>query len=65
MYSNRLKEKYPIGKPTYEKGIKDIHKPGFYYVSVLSINFEIPILPYRSPDSGKLIFPNGSFDGLY
>lgn len=65
MYSNRLKEKYPLDIPVYNDFLTDIDKPGFYYVSVESINFELPILPYRSVDSGKLTFPNGLFSGLY
>lgn len=63
MYTNRLLEDYPIGG--YKKSYpKKISKPGFYYVHVYS-NIVLPILPYREPTSGKLLFPNGYFRGLY
>lgn len=64
MYTNTLKESYPYGK--YIKKIKptSIDYPGFYSVSVYS-NLSVPILPYRDPLTGKLLFPNGRFVGLY
>ncbi len=64
MYTNRLFENYPYGTYYIDKNLFFIDKPGFYYVSVFSdINF--PILPFRDTSSGKLLFPNGSFEGLY
>lgn len=62
MYTNRLKEKYPCGNPSFIISINKIDKPGFYSVTVNSKNFDIPILPYRSE---KLLFPNGIFSGVY
>lgn len=64
MYTNRLMEEYPYGAYKIIKNIKNIKKFGFYYVSVYS-DLELPILPYRDPKSGKLLFPNGNFSGLY
>jgi hypothetical protein len=65
MYTERLTEDYPIDDPTYEENINSIDKPGFYCVSVHSKDLHIPILPYRSPVDGKLLFPNGKFIGVY
>lgn len=64
MYSNRLKDFFPVGDP--KKIIKplDCSKPGFYYVRVKS-SMSLPILPYRCINTGKLLFPNGVFSGLY
>lgn len=41
-----------------------IKKNAFYFVSVIS-DMELPILPYRNMKTGKLLFPNGCFCGLY
>lgn len=64
MYSNRLKEEYPIDAGKLNKNPKKIEKPGFYSVTVES-HLELPILPFRDVHTGKLIFPNGIFSGLY
>lgn len=64
MYTNRLMEKYPLGKYKKEINVKKITDNGFFYVSVYS-NMVIPILPYRDTCTGKLLFPNGFFSGLY
>jgi ribosomal protein L14 len=67
MYSQIMYEDFPIGNYSYidYKGINtvSIKDIGFYFVTIHS-DMEIPILPFRSED-GKLIFPNGSFSGLY
>lgn len=65
MYSNRLTEEYPISDPIEVFNPSNIDIPGFYYVDVASLNFEIPILPYKFDVSRKLVFPNGNFSGLY
>jgi hypothetical protein len=64
MYSNRLKEAFPLGEP--EKKIRPAweNKPGFYSVRVRS-NLDIPILPFRCKQTNKLLFPNGEFSGVY
>lgn len=64
MYSNRLKEKYPIGEAQLKKEVNTIKDIGFYKVSIES-NLNLPILPYRDPTTGKLLFPNGNFTGIY
>ena len=64
MYTNRLKELYPLGDFKIIKKIDKIECNGFYYVKVRS-NLKLPILPYRHPVSKKLLFPNGVFSGLY
>lgn len=64
MYSNRLKELFPIGKPKKISKPKWENTPGFYYIRVKS-NLKLPILPYRCKNSGKLLFPNGIFEGVY
>jgi hypothetical protein len=60
-----LKSVFPTGTPFRRVSPASIDSPGFYYVTVLSKNFFIPILPYRDSESGKLLFPNGKFSGLY
>ena len=65
MYSQIMKEEtFCFGKPYISKE-KKIDKPGFYKVRVLSIGFEIPILPYRDEKNKKLIFPNGTWVSTY
>lgn len=65
MYSNRLKDEYPIGEPTVIYSNFNIEVPGFYSITVESSNMEIPILPYRDRITNKLLFPNGNFSGVY
>lgn len=65
MYTNRLTEEYPCGKYWLEVDIDKVDKPGFYSVTVLSKDFDIPILPYRCEKTNKLLFPNGVFSGVY
>lgn len=65
MYSNRLREKYPIGDGLFSDCLVSIEKPGFYYIEIESQDMLIPILPYRNKENGKLLFPNGKFCGLY
>ena len=39
-------------------------RPGFYFIKVRS-DMSLPILPYRCEKTGKLLFPNGIFEGIY
>lgn len=64
MYSNRLKEDFPIGIPVKILNPSWDNKPGFYFIKVKS-NIHLPILPYRCEITGKLLFPNGVFQGVY
>ncbi len=58
MYASCMKEKFPIGKPRFDKP-KDFDKQGFYTVSVFS-DLKYPILPLRSTDN-RILYPNGNF----
>ena len=64
MYSNRLKEDFPIGNPEKIIRPESTDKPGFYFIRVKSY-IHLPILPYRCSLTGKLLFPNGVFEGIY
>jgi hypothetical protein len=64
MYSNRLKEDFPIGDPTKIDRPLCTNEPGFYFIKVKS-DINLPILPYRCEVTGKLLFPNGIFSGIY
>jgi len=64
MYTNRLLEEYPYGDYSVSYSVRSIEPNSFYFVSVFS-DMPLPILPYRDPSSGKLLFPNGFFSGLY
>jgi hypothetical protein len=64
MYTNRLLDDYPYGSYNRVENVMTITSSGFYFVSVFS-NLDLPILPYRDENSGKLLFPNGNFYGLY
>lgn len=64
MYTNRLKELFPYGDCKKVLKPENTEKPGFYSITVHS-NLDLPILPYRHPYSGKLLFPNGYFSGIY
>jgi len=63
MYSQVMAEEYPIGYFFLEYP-QEVEQIGFYHVDVYS-DMEIPILPFRDGNSGKLLFPNGEFSGLY
>ena len=64
MYTNRLKEPFPLGAARVNTNPSGFTHPGFYFVTVQS-NLGLPILPFRDLITGKLTFPNGSFGGLY
>lgn len=64
MYTNRLMDKYPYGEYIINSNVENLNNIGFYYVTVRS-DMEIPILPFRDETTGKLLFPNGVFSGLY
>jgi hypothetical protein len=63
MYSQVMLEDFPIENFIVINNPETIENPGFYHVEVES-DLEIPILPIRSI-TGKLLFPNGFFKGLY
>lgn len=65
MYTSRLHEIYPIDRGSYTSSPKKISDFGFYSVKVCSPKIDIPILPYRCPSTGKLLFPTGVFSGIY
>lgn len=65
MYTNRLKESFPYSNFKIIDKPNDFNIVGFYHIKVESNIKDIPILPYRCPRSKKLLFPNGSFSGLY
>lgn len=64
MYTNRLTEDYPVGEYEIIYKVDKIERNGFYFVEIYS-DLLLPILPYRDEKSGKLLFPNGFFYGLY
>ena len=64
MYSQQLLKEFPYGDYLYLNNCNSISAYGFYYVTVES-NLDLPILPFRDLKSGKLLFPNGVFHGLY
>jgi hypothetical protein len=55
---------FPIGNMARLDNPKTIDKMGFYY-AVVESNLALPILPYRCKERKKLLFPNGTFGGLY
>lgn len=64
MYSQCMKEKYPLGKYKLCYNIDKIDKPGFYYIQFKS-DMNIPILPHHNKINFKLLFTNGINEGLY
>jgi len=66
MYSEIMKEDFCFGKIKIVKEIQDKWEiqEGFYDVDVLSIDMNIPVLPFRN-EEGKLLFPNGNWRGTY
>jgi len=66
MYSEIMKEEFWFGKIKIDENIKEekIKEPGFYEITLVSKEMEIPILPYRN-EEGKLLFPNGRWKGTY
>lgn len=64
MYTNRLRDEFPVDTPVTNHSPSGISRPGFYFVNVNS-NLPLPILPFRDSITGKLTFPNGIFEGLY
>lgn len=64
MYSQCMKERFPIGEYYINYNVKDINKTGFYYIKYKS-NMSIPILPHHNKNNFKLLFTNGFNEGLY
>ncbi len=66
MYSQIMKEEFCFGKIKIIKEVKNKEqiKEGFYDVTIISKEMHIPVLPFRNED-GRLLFPNGSWRGLY
>lgn len=65
MYANVMKEAFCFGKITKsDKKDITISKPGFYFVKVES-NLNLPLLPKRDFIDKKLLFPNGTWSGVY
>jgi len=65
MYTNMLKEEFPYGSYSIIEKPANLNIDGFYFIKVRSEVGNIPILPYRCKKTNKLIFPNGTFSGLY
>lgn len=65
MYTNMLKEEFPYGSYSIIEKPANLNIDGFYFIKVRSEVGDIPILPYRCKKTNKLIFPNGTFSGLY
>lgn len=66
MYSEIMKEDFCFGKIKIIKEIKNKLEieEGFYDVDIISRDMDIPVLPFRN-EEGKLLFPNGSWRGVY
>lgn len=62
MYSQCMKNKFPIGIPKFETHNLDINKIGLHSVKIKS-DMIYPILPIHY--NKKLLFPNGIFNGVY
>lgn len=64
MYSQCMREKFPLGKYNISYNIDNFKTPGFYYIKYES-NMNIPILPHHNKSNFKLLFCNGIIEGLY
>lgn len=73
-YVAAMREEMPVGERSVEIGVLDWRKhrseggnySGFCECTVfIPPNCEIPPLPHRSKDTGKLIFPTGQFHGVW
>lgn len=64
MYAQCMQEAFPIGEGRFEFNDFDLSEPGFYDVTIMSSDFDIPVLPFKR-DDGKLMFANGVMRGVY
>lgn len=66
MYSSVMKEDFCYGQIKTIKNPEsvEIEKEGFYEVTVVSKDMDIPVLPIKN-EEGRLIFPNGKWRGSY
>ena len=66
MYGQCMLEKFPIGNYRFIYNNFDINIPGFYFIDgYINEDFNIPILPYKTIDTNKLMFYSGFCSGLY
>jgi len=64
MYGQCMMEKFPYGDIRMIKNPLNIDTPGFYYI-VYNGELSIPVLPHKNKITGKLMFANGTDEGLF
>lgn len=65
MYNQCMLEKFPVGEGSFLWDLKEINKIGFYDITYLSNDLEIPILPHKNNIDNKLMFTNGENRGIF
>lgn len=64
VYTQVLKEDFPINGYRFVEKPKDLRKKGFYAVTIRSSNMKTPVLPHRRADN-SVVFSNEGFDGFF
>lgn len=64
MYSQCMREQFPIKKGFFSFNVLDFSKPGFYDITFES-KMNIPVLPFKKKIDSKLMFCNGVMRGTY
>ena len=59
------RERFPDLTTARECSVPDFGKEGVAHCTVSAPTMEFPLLPWKSPDSGKLLFPVGRFQGVW
>jgi hypothetical protein len=59
MYANIMQQSFCFGKMQIIYNPVAISEPGYYHVTVLSKNMNIPLLPMKN-SNGQIYFPNGT-----
>jgi len=64
MYASVMAQKFCFGALQIIYNASSISAPGFYHVTVSSVNMYIPLLPARN-ETGQVYFPNGCWSATY
>jgi hypothetical protein len=59
MYASVMQQSFCFGKSHVVYDKLSISSPGYYHVTVTSVNMAIPLLPMKNSD-GQIFFPNGT-----
>lgn len=65
LYPYSMLNKFPLIESSYWTKKPNFNREGMSEVTIVAPKIQIPYLPYRDVESGRLLFPCGTFRGVY